>query len=533
MKAAALTACCLLAAIPFARAQDSIDQLDMKAQKALEDSHYDEAIADFTRELKLSPNNPTILFNRGLAHEKNEETGAAIADYTAAIALAPGDPDAYEHRAKIRADAAMDVFDQNAPGDYDDKEDWDKAIADYCAAFEIRIKGEPDPKAWLEKKAAFGGEGYTYALTAAGWSEVIKLDPKDANAWFNRALVDPFVGDDGRELTDYSEAIRLDPKNAKALAKRAAIYSVNPATLDKALEDYTRLIAIAPDKNAYISRADVYTTLNQYDKALADCAQAIRLGGESGGYCQMETIHYLQHDWDKVFADYAKIIELNPVSDNYHDRAALYYERQDWDHVIADMDSAAKADLSEARDQVANEKENGDDTATLKGDGITSNTLLMRGDAFARKGLYDKALADFHHAAKADPDSWQAADAEAWLLATCPDAKFRNGAKALDLAMKTCLGAGWLDCGPVDTLAAAEAENGKWKEALDYENQAIKTAQEYEQDTRDDDSLAPDEKQDSIDDDERRIKEYIARLALYQNKQPCRDCKQLEWSTPE
>ena len=59
----------------------------------------------------------------------------------------------------------------------------------------------------------------------------------------------------------------------------------------------------------------------------------------------------------------------------------------------------------------------------------------------------------------------------AWLYATCPDEKYRNGIKAIALAKK----AAELDAGHtvLATLAAAHAETGNFKEAIAAQEKAI------------------------------------------------------------
>ena len=151
-------------------------------------------------------------------------------------------------------------------------------------------------------------------------------------------------------------------------------------------------------------------------------------------------------------------------------------------------------------------------------------SLIIRGDARARKGMYGKALADFRRVSAADAKSWVVINAEAWVLATCPDAKLRDGTKAVELAGKSCLGTSWKQAGFIDTLAAAEAETGQWKEAADYETKAI-TAMKA--DKRD--AVRGHWWSSVVDEYERRIQEYTARLALYKKHQPCREMKQMEW----
>lgn len=53
----------------------------------------------------------------------------------------------------------------------------------------------------------------------------------------------------------------------------------------------------------------------------------------------------------------------------------------------------------------------------------------------------------------------------AWILATCPAAEVRDGAKAVEFALRACALDGWKSGAIIDTLAAAYAEAGNFAEA--------------------------------------------------------------------
>jgi len=77
-----------------------------------------------------------------------------------------------------------------------------------------------------------------------------------------------------------------------------------------------------------------------------------------------------------------------------------------------------------------------------------------RGAAEERKSEYVKAIADYNEAIRLYPTYALSYNNLAWLLAVCPDADVRNGAKAVEYAKRACMLSKWKLPIILDTLAA-------------------------------------------------------------------------------
>jgi tetratricopeptide (TPR) repeat protein len=98
------------------------------------------------------------------------------------------------------------------------------------------------------------------------------------------------------------------------------------------------------------------------------------------------------------------------------------------------------------------------------------------GLALAQQGRGAKAIPHFREVLRLSPKNPQAANDLAWLLATNPDEKLRNGAEAVQLAERACRMTDFRNPGTLDTLAAAYAEDGRFEDALATARKALTLA---------------------------------------------------------
>ena len=98
------------------------------------------------------------------------------------------------------------------------------------------------------------------------------------------------------------------------------------------------------------------------------------------------------------------------------------------------------------------------------------------GAALVRKGQFQEAVGNYEQALQLNPDYPGACNNLAWVLATCPQGSLRNGGRAVQLAQRADQLAGGDNLVILRTLAAAYAEAGRFREALETARRALQQA---------------------------------------------------------
>jgi Zn-dependent protease with chaperone function len=112
----------------------------------------------------------------------------------------------------------------------------------------------------------------------------------------------------------------------------------------------------------------------------------------------------------------------------------------------------------------------------LEIDPANSDLYVFVGDSLYHDKAYGKALSAYENVIRIDSKNVHALNNLAWLLATCPDAQFRDGVRALELAFIAVS----LKREPfiLDTYAEALAANNRNAEAVEAAKEALSLAQE-------------------------------------------------------
>lgn len=187
--------------------------------------------------------------------------------------------------------------------------------------------------------------------------------------------------------------------------------------------------------------------------------------------------------------------ELEPAA--RHVETLLEAHRQDPDNLV--LLAGIRLQLGEARESAK----------------LYEEALQVRNEAPTRYRLaaallvqrkLTEALAQYRAALELVPDYPPAANDLAWVLATHPDARFRDGQRAVALARAACKASSHKDPNFLNTLAVALAETGGFPEAIDVCRQAIAAAESL-----------PDKGATKL------VPTIEARIALFQQGKPHRD----------
>jgi tetratricopeptide (TPR) repeat protein len=203
------------------------------------------------------------------------------------------------------------------------------------------------------------------------------------------------------------------------------------------------------DAKDYYNRGNAYAKKGQHDQAITDYTMALEIDSKFiDAYIGRGLAYYRKGQHDQAITDYTMALEINPrFAEVYNIRGSAYFLKGQYDQAITDY---ARALEINPRDATA---------------------YLGRGLAYYRKGQHDQAITDYIMALEIDSKFAMAYSELAWLMATCPEGRYRDGKRAVELAEKAVTLKD--DASYVDTLAAAYAEAGRFQDATKTQERAI------------------------------------------------------------
>ena len=278
----------------------------------------------------------------------------------------------------------------------------------------------------VKNDIAYANLGYAFAQ-ASKWNESAAEFEKSlalkeiVENRYNYGLVLAKMGNLRGAMIQYQMAIAGKPDYPEALNNLGHILQIE-GDLRGAMGDYQRAVDLKPD----------------YPEARNNLGNMWMFAGQI----------------DKAIEQYTKAIDLKPdYAEAMGNLGVACAQRSQWDAAIVQYKKALKFKSNDMK--------------------ILDNLAI----ALAQKGDFGGAIEQYETALKFNPDYADAQAGLAYVLATAPDAKWRDGARAADLAQKANQTAHSGDPDILDALSAAFAEQGRYQEAVDAVYQALHIAQ--------------------------------------------------------
>jgi carboxyl-terminal processing protease len=313
------------------------------------------------------------------------------------------------------------------------------------------------------------------------------------------------------EFNAASPARGARPAMTEPNLRHAGLDALKAHDYDRAISVLTQAVAMAAgDAAAYELRGIAYNAEQRNTEALADFKTAARLDPKQADY-RLELAEFLRlhGSLTEAVGDYTLAAELDPKNIAIVEgRVRAYLALHDYPTALADVDLAlqlnpgavfahgfrAQAYQGEGREAEALDSYAEEIRLAPK----SSAPRVNRAQLLVARGDFAEAQADLKTAVAVNPSDVSAVWRLAWLLATCPDGKVRDGVAAVAYANDACQLVNWRSAEGLEALAAANAEAGNFAAAVKWELRGI--------------SLHP-----------ANLPDYLRRLALYEAKEPYRE----------
>ena len=284
---------------------------------------------------------------------------------------------------------------------------------------------------------------------------------------------------------------------------------IEPLPVDPLLEEISGLLQNAA---AFEARGSQLLGTRQWAEAAENLKKAVELAPDNAfSRLNLGTALYMQDDVDGALAQYREAIRLSPTMARAHFAIGVLMEsRGQESEAIKAYEAAVASDpaYTEPRFGLANAlRRNGrvqeslsQYAEVLRLDATVSQASFGYAMGLVRLGRYQEASARLESAMKTFPDQPGFAHAQARLLAAAPDDRVRNGARALSIMNELIKAQQTLAM--AETMAMAFAELGRFDEAVQWQRDAIRAANES--------------KRDDL------VRKLTVNLRLYENRQSCR-----------
>jgi tetratricopeptide (TPR) repeat protein len=264
---------------------------------------------------------------------------------------------------------------------------------------------------------------------------------------FKKGQIDEAIG-------QFQTTLRINPRHAQA-QYNLGIALARKGQLDEAIRHYQEAIRLSPDyAEAHNNLGSALGNRGQMDEAIRQFQEATRLKPDyAEAHNNLGLALNMKGQTDEALTHFLRAVELLPEFAQAHDNAGMALLR-------LGQIQAAITHFQQA--------------VTLQPSNAPAQNLFAQ--ALSRVGRIQEAIDHYEAARTIQPADASTLNNLAWILATCPQASFRNGARAVELAQQADRLTGGSNPSVLATLAAAYAETQRFNEAVAVASKALQLA---------------------------------------------------------
>ena len=252
-------------------------------------------------------------------------------------------------------------------------------------------------------------------------------------------------------LDHYQKALEISPDYPDARNNLGTLF-FNQGRTDEAINQFKKALEMEPySLNAHYNLGNALLEAGRIDEAVIQFRKALEIAPDDADtYYNLGVALVRMGRPDEARGCFQKVIEFKPDSVGAYNNLGL---------VLFTQGKFAEAIKAYRR------------TLELKPNYADAHFML--GCALRSQREFEAAKEQFQEVLKMEPGHEMAQNGLAWLLATCPEASLRDGARAVELAREAEQLSGGKQAEVLDTLAAAYAEAGRYPEAVETARRAL------------------------------------------------------------
>jgi superkiller protein 3 len=294
-----------------------------------------------------------------------------------------------------------------------------------------------------------------YANVETLWQTTLRRNP---GSWMARVNLGNLLLQKGKvdeAIAHYKNALQISPDSAQAHDNLGNAL-LQEGKVDEAITHLQKALQIKPGfAQGHLVLGNALLQEGKVDEAIAHFQKALQINPDNAdARINLGNVLFQKGNVAEAITHYKKALQIRPGDAQAHNNLgnALLQEGK-VDEAIAHFQQVLEIN---------------------PGYGKTHSNL---GNALLQKGNAGGAIAQYQKALQLKPAEPSVQNNLAWVLATCPEAALRNGNKAVELARQANGLTGGENPIILHTLAAAYAEAGRFSEAVETAQHALRMAE--------------------------------------------------------